>query len=167
VTSRAEALEILRTSRAKTDALIARLDESQIAQRAALGGGEWSVKDLIGHLAGWEYLALGWATEGRFPEDAGSFQNGDQFNAAEVERKRDWPLEKIREDSERIRSALEAAIESMPDDRWNDEVDAFGGRHPLSTVIGQILAGDKHGLFAHDLAHLHDLEESVEAFTST
>jgi len=167
VTSRAEALEILRTSRAKTDALIARLDESQIAQRAALGGGEWSVKDLIGHLAGWEYLALSWARDGTWPDDAGTFTTGDEFNAAGIERKRDWTLERIRADSERIRAELVEAIEKMDDERWHAEVEAFGGKRPLHEVIGQILAGDKHGLFAHDLAHLHDLEESVRAFRSS
>jgi hypothetical protein len=163
VTTRAEAIEILRASRARTEALITELDEKLIKTRTVLGGGNWSVKDHIGHLASWEERALAAATEQppRYP--LGQFSTADEFNAAEFERKRDWSLAKVRKDSEQIRTALLEAIESMDDEKWKSKVQLGEKRSALALILGRILAGDRYGLFAHDLAHLKDLEKSVKA----
>jgi hypothetical protein len=161
--TRAEALEILRNSRVRTEALIAGVDEAQMKTLAALGGGNWSVKDLIGHLAGWEELALVHITGQRPRHLPRAFTSADEFNAAEIERKRDWSLAKVRKDAERVRTALLAAIESMDDEHWMSKVEAGKGRSTLALVLGRTLAGGRHGLFAHDLAHLRDLDRSVRS----
>lgn len=58
--SREAAIGIIRDARARLDELIEELSDSQIEAKGTLGGGDWSVKDLIGHLASWEQRSLPW-----------------------------------------------------------------------------------------------------------
>lgn len=167
VLSRAEALEILRSTRAQIDELIAPLTNTQLAKITNLGGGTWSVKDLIGHLAVWEEIALAQLTGKRPAHLKGPFSSGDELNDAEIERKRDWTLAKVRKDSERIRTALFEAIEQTDDERWTSKVEWGKGRSTLGLLVGRTLQGGKHGPFAHDLAHLNDLKRSVRALSET
>jgi uncharacterized protein (TIGR03083 family) len=160
---RSEALDILRASRARVDALIDGLTEDQLTTRSALGGGTWSIKDLIGHLAGWEELALARITGKRPTHLTGDFTSADELNAAEIERKKDWPLTRVRKDAARVRTALIQAIERMDDEQWFAKVNTGQGKSALALVLGQTLIGGRHGPFAHDLAHLYDLERSVKA----
>ncbi len=165
--TRVEALGVLRSSRAQSDALVVGLTDGQIKTRASLGGGDWSVKDLIGHLAGWEELALAHISARRPRHLSGAFTSADEFNASEIERKINWSLERVRKDSERVRTALLEAIDDMSDDRWMSKIDTGKGRSSLGLVLGKTLAGGRHGPFAHDLAHLHDLKRSVRSLAST
>jgi hypothetical protein len=55
--ARAEAIGRLREQRATTLALIDELS-SRARTTPGLGGGEWSAKDLLGHLESWERHAL-------------------------------------------------------------------------------------------------------------
>lgn len=115
------------------------------------------MKDLVGHLASWEELALVWAEQKR-PRDPSPLVT-DDYNAREVARRRDWPLARVTEESAMTHARLIEAIERMDDDAWAVPVDVPGrGAAPLGLVIGRVLGGDAHGLFAHDLAHLDDLE---------
>ena len=85
---------------------------------------------------------------------------GDERNAAEVARKRDWSVRRIRRDSTEVHNSLLEAIRDLPDDRWTEKIPIGGGRtSALGLVAGRMLAGK--GLFAHDMAHMHDLERSV------
>ena len=56
--TRAEAVEILRTCREGTDALVSRVPPGKLSTVTVIGGGKWSVKDLVGHLASCEEDAL-------------------------------------------------------------------------------------------------------------
>lgn len=163
IPTRNQALEILQTSRARIDALIDGLSDAQLATPTSLGGGDWSIKDLIGHLAGWEEFALARITGKRPPHLSGSFNSADELNAAEIERKRAWSVAKVRKDAERVRTALLDAIENMDDDRWLSKVDVGKGKSALALVVGRTLIGGRHGPFAHDLAHLYDLQRSVKS----
>jgi uncharacterized protein (TIGR03083 family) len=160
---RAEALEILRSSRSGTGALIEGLTEAQLTARTSLGGGNWSIKDLIGHLAGVEEVALAVITGKRPAYLTASFSSAKGFNDAEIERKRNWSLAKIRKDAERVRAALLKEIETMDDERWTSKIQIGTGRSALVLVLGRMLVGGRHGPFAHDLAHLYDLERSVRS----
>jgi uncharacterized protein (TIGR03083 family) len=160
--TRAEAIEILVACRARTEALIDGLDEKQMKTRTLLGGGDWSVKDLLGHLAGYEEDALAFVT-GERPRRAHKFASVDERNAAEIERKRSWSVRRVRQDSQRVRAAFLTSIENMDDERWKGKVETQQGRSALGLVLGRLLVGGRHGLFAHDLAHIRDLERSVKS----
>ena len=53
-----EALATLRDGNDRLAALFAGLDEEAMVRRRTIGSGEWSAKDLMGHMALWEELAL-------------------------------------------------------------------------------------------------------------
>ena len=73
------ALRILRESRERTLELLERVPRGGFT-RPGLGGGEWSPKDLVGHLSSWEEYALdalaAWERGARAPiDDLQSRQN--------------------------------------------------------------------------------------------
>jgi uncharacterized protein (TIGR03083 family) len=160
--TQAQAKEILVTSRSRTDALIGELNDAHLKVRTPLGGGDWSIKDLLGHLSGYEEQAVGVATGKKPRFDYSKFNSIDERNAADTERKRNWSLKRVRENLEQMRSALLEAIDAMDEQTWKAKIPTRSGRSSLALVLGRLLAGDRHGLFAHDLAHIRDLEKSVE-----
>ena len=160
--TRAQALDILIRSREPILELIKNLDDSRMKSRTLLGGGKWSVKDLLGHLAGYEEDALAVATGKQSSFQSGKFDSVDQRNAADIERKRNWSVKRVQENLDRSRAALIREIESMDDERWSTKIQTKTGRSALGLVLGRMLVGGRHGLFAHDLAHLRDLQRSIE-----
>ncbi|MBA2608134.1 MAG: DinB family protein, partial [Actinobacteria bacterium] len=56
--TREQAIGILQGTREVTDSLIDNLSARRLTVAGPLGGGVWSIKDLIGHLATWEERAL-------------------------------------------------------------------------------------------------------------
>lgn len=166
VPSRDAAIGIISDSRARLEELIAELSDAQVEAAATLGGGSWSIKDLIGHLTSWEERALPWLGSAD-AIDARSFPPTDEFNAAEVDRKASWALAKVRDEGRRVHRELLDSIELLNDAAWLSVVPVPGrDPHPRGLVVGMILAGDEHGLFAHDLAHLKDVEAYVRALSS-
>lgn len=165
--SRSAALDIIRASRSRLDQLIAPLTDDDVGTPATLGGGSWSIKDLIGHLTSWEARALRWL-ESSDAMDQRSYPSTDEFNAAEVQRRADWSLRSVRAEAAAIHQRLIDSIDRFDDDAWLAVV-PVPGREPVTrgAVVGRILAGDEHGLFAHDLAHLNDVEAYVRSRTST
>src|SRR5262249_57451316 len=55
--TREEAIATLEEGQAALDTLLARLSPEQLVRPATIGGGDWSAKDLLGHIAFWEELA--------------------------------------------------------------------------------------------------------------
>lgn len=159
--SREAAIGIIRDARARLDELIEGLSDSQIEAKGTLGGGDWSVKDLIGHLASWEQRSLPWL-QSADASDPRSFPPTDEFNAEEVERRRSWALHEVREEALRVHQQLVESIEGLDDEAWLADVPVPNrDPHPRGFVVGKILGGDEYGLFAHDLAHLKDVEKYV------
>lgn len=157
--SRAEAIDHLQGQRARLLAAIEGLSDRQMKTPTMLGGGQWSIHDLLGHLASCETTAV--ALLAGQPLPAVFFElTMDDRNAAEVARKRDWSVQRVRRESTEIHNSLLEAIRDLPDDRWTEKIPIGGGRtSALGLVAGRILAGK--GLFAHDMAHMRDLERSV------
>ena len=168
--SRAQAIEILRTCRGWTDAVVGELTSKERTVVTRLGGGTWAVRDLLGHLATHEHRALvvmGARPAG--PDDVlTTFEDVAAFNAHHVEQKRAWSLRKVESDYRRTRDELVAAIASTSDERWLEKVPTGrgGSRSALALVLAKMLNGDKFGYFAHDLAHRRDLEAAAQDLRS-
>jgi uncharacterized damage-inducible protein DinB len=160
--TRSQAKEILVVSRSRIEALVGELTDGELRRTTEVGGGVWSVKDLLGHLACCEEQAVAWITGKKPRFDYGRFSDGDERNAADVERKRSWSLKRVRQDLDQTRSALLKAIDDMDDQEWMRKVETSAGRSALGLALGRLLVGGKHGLYAHDLAHARDLERSVD-----
>jgi hypothetical protein len=159
VPTRRQAIQILEHGRSETLALI-----QQLPRRAltipGLGGGEWSPKDLIGHLASWEEFALdalaAWDRDEPAPVDTlWRTVSTTAINRQNVDRKAGWSLAKVRREADRTHAELLAAIRAMTDGRWRGPVTSRG-RKPLATRLGAILGGTGGG-FRHDASHLPTL----------
>ena len=63
--SRAEAIEKLHDGQSRLEILVARLSDEEMVEPGTIGGGDWSAKDLIGHIAWWEEIAMDALTDWR------------------------------------------------------------------------------------------------------
>jgi hypothetical protein len=165
VPTRTEAIRILERDRRTTLGLLQRLPPRAITTRG-LGGGDWSPKDLIGHLESWEQHALdaldAWARGDPAPSDVALRSAGlNGLNRAEVERKSRWSAAKSFKSAPDTHQRIVAAIRSVPDERWLAPA-TRRARRPLGRSIGGILGGPS-GPFRHDAAHHPDLREFVAA----
>lgn len=164
VPSRRAALRLIVEGRARTSDLIDRLPQDLLT-RPGLGGGEWSPKDLIGHLASWEEYALdalaSWERGERAPIDDLQFTVGtNRINRQNVERKASWSVARVRREAQRTHAELLETIERLTDARWRDPATPRG-RKPLGVRLGGILGGPA-GPFRHDEAHRASLVALIE-----
>lgn len=160
--ARAEAARVLQTDRTELLALLDRLPPRAMTT-AGLGGGQWSPKDLLGHLESWEEHALGaleaWSRGARAPIDAAR-SSVTALNAAELARKAARSAPRTRASSERTHARLLEAIRDLSDATWEAPATPRG-RTPLGQRLGSILGGPA-GPFRHDAAHLQDVRAFVE-----
>jgi hypothetical protein len=163
-TTRAEALATLEEGQEKFDALLGRLSEKELNRPATIGGGDWSAKDLIGHIATWEELALealaAWrgGTTPWFDQAPYVGPNStDRINAATIERKADLSLQQIRSSAEETHRRLRSSIEALSDDEWGSTIE---WREETTTLAGRLggLTAATDGPFRHAFDHIPDLE---------
>ena len=169
VPSREEALDVLERGHGATFALLAELSEEQMTLPDAIGGGEWSAKDLVGHLAFWEELSLQALEEfrrGERPRVEDIFDSDeavDRENADDVARKPAMPWTQVRDAAQATHGSLVGAIRAMSNEEWTARAPYPAERR---TTLGALLAsvtGAKAGPFAHAFDHLPDLEAYVSA----
>jgi hypothetical protein len=160
--SRREAIRTLEQGRAQIAELLDRLPRSAMTT-TGIGGGTWSPKDLIGHLASWEEYALdalaAWERGERAPID--ELQHAlstSRINEQAVARKAGWSLARVRREADRTHEDLLAAIRGMSDARWRSPATSRG-RKPLGARLGSLLVGV--GPFGHDAAHVRSLAAFV------
>jgi hypothetical protein len=174
--TRDEAISTLQTGDARLGELVAGLSDEQLERPATIGGGDWSVKDLIGHIATWEELALRtleefragvmpWVERPDGPFSAPATGKTDAFNARTIEEKRVKLLSEVVADARSAHLELLASIVEMSDEEWNAK--AFyetprGNRRTLVTLLSSILGASQRP-FGHAFAHLPDLEAYVRS----
>jgi hypothetical protein len=139
---------------------------AEAALRTGLGGGDWSAKDLLGHLTSWEEHALAaldaWAKGKTAPIHRALRTDGlDTVNLAAVRAKADKPYERIRADFDAVNRELRERIETIPDAVW-EAPPTPRSRRSLGERLGSILVG-RSGPFGHADSHLPDLRALVAA----
>jgi hypothetical protein len=169
--TRDEALATLEEGNAALTALFARLTDDQMSRPATIGGGDWSAKDLLGHVAFWEELAaeaIDTVRAGRTPRAESIFgSNGvDAANAEDQKRTLEQPLAETQSRALAAHRAVVAGIESMSDAEWVAKVASAGSRREtVAALLGSILGAPKRP-FGHAFAHLADLEAYVDSLTT-
>jgi Mycothiol maleylpyruvate isomerase N-terminal domain len=158
-----DALRILRDDHAEVRRLVDRLRPAA-ATRPGLGGGDWSPKDLLGHLTSWEQYALAamgaWVDGRPAPIDLAIRSDGlNRVNRDAVEMKRDRPLRQILEEFEDIHEELHRALGAVPAQAW-DAPPTTRAKRTLGRKVGGILGGPG-GPFTHAAAHLPNLRAFV------
>src|SRR5256885_10248189 len=121
VPTRTEAIRILERERRTTLASIQRLPARALTT-GGLGGGDWSPKDLIGHLESWEQHALdaleAWARGEPAPSDVALRSAGlNALNRAEVTRKSRGSAPKSLRSASDTHERIAAPLRSLPADR--------------------------------------------------
>ena len=92
------------------------LTEATASQRG--GSGEWSVKDILGHVATWEEAAiedLGLMMQGRPTRE---YDDTDAYNREEVARKASLSFDQIQRQMDDTHHSLMAALAAVPEERW-------------------------------------------------
>lgn len=161
--SRDEAVAMLARGHDEVAALTAELSEAS-AERPGLGGGEWSARDLLGHLTSWEEYALAaldsWATGETAPIDRALRRDGlDGVNLAAVRAKGERSYQDIRREFEAVHEQLVARIQGMTGEAWNAPPTSRS-RRSLGVRLGSLLVGAS-GPFGHADSHLADLRALV------
>jgi hypothetical protein len=150
--------------------LLDQVSQDDLVRPGTIGGGEWSAKDLVGHVGTWEEAAMEALSEwrqGLLPtietEAFASAEGVDRFNARTVEAKAKLSLAETRAEAERVHAALEHEIETMSDDEWaaGAPYETERRRH-LFELLGSVLGAPKRP-FGHAFAHLPDLEAFVRS----
>ena len=178
----AEAAAILAKGSEALDAAFSKLSADAAEARGTIGGGTWSARDLAGHLATWEELALRTIEEvraGRPPSIRTTITDEaslDLFNAAEVERKASAGWEEALTNFRATNARLVATVRAIPDDEWERVAPsalpvsgplrgAWGGQpRTLGEEVGSS-TGMPENPFRHAWAHLQDLQAFVQAVT--
>ena len=162
---RREAIRLLQTDRRAIEAELARLSTRQIAA-VGLGDGDWSPKDLLGHLESWEEHALAaldaWSRGKGAPIDRALRELGlTRVNDEEVARKASRSVARALSSSSATHEALLASIRTLSDTEWAAPA-TRRARKPLGARLGGILAGPG-APFRHADAHLGTLRTFAPA----
>ena len=138
--NRAHFMEALHKGRAEWDALLAEIPRERMAE-PGVGGGEWTVKDLIAHNT-WNELEMVKMLQNRDlstgSDDLWMLSN-DERNQTLFERDRDLPLDTVLAEAEEVRTKLLRETEKVEDADLNDP--RRFANMPDDWVPWQIIAG--------------------------
>jgi hypothetical protein len=129
--SKQEFLERVRAGRAELNAAIGGLTEEQMTQEVAAG--EWTIKDILAHLAAWEGEAQRAAERVAQGAPAGYLVEGsiDEWNRRRVEERRRLPLVDVMQEFNEARDALLASLARCPEDGGVAGPEWWGTTGPL------------------------------------
>jgi DinB superfamily len=164
VTTRHEAIDILDAGHARIRRLIKRIPPHWMA-RLGVGDGDWSPKDLLGHLCFWEEKVLealaAWDAGERAPIDRDIYSTSiNAINGEGVRLRSRHTLARVQRDWDNVHGQLIRTIRTMPDARWENPATPRG-KKSLGHRVGQLLVGKEP--FGHEEAHVKDLTMFVEA----
>jgi Mycothiol maleylpyruvate isomerase N-terminal domain len=166
--SKTEAIAILEREHRSVGDLMARVGPDDFTRPATIGGGDWSAKDLMGHLTSWEEHAIraleAWAAGEPSPVQRALRIDGlNAVNASSVAEGRTRSADTVRERFVNVHRRLLAEIRTLADADW-ERPPTPRSRRSLAHVLGGIVGGPA-GPFAHASAHLPDLWAFVDAVT--
>jgi hypothetical protein len=163
--TRTEALDTLQHGYDETTAELRRLPAEHMTT-TGIGGGRWSSKDLLGHLALWHEIALRSVDEVRReqrPWIVGVFaEPGPGPNDDELAARAGWSLDRAREAFEGSYAEVVSLLRAIEDQEWRRPVDGWADEPAtLGGLVGVVLGTD--GLpFGHAYAHLPELTSFVD-----
>ncbi len=163
-----EAIETIARAHRDVHSLLAGISVEELEEPATIGGGEWSAKDLVGHLTTWEEIALTSVDEWRQGdraaiEDTFALAGGDALNADEVARKSVVSAPELLSQFDEVHQRLVVTLRSITAEEWAQPA-AYAG-HDAGTTLGSLLGGilgSEAGAFQHFFAHQRDLRAFSE-----
>ncbi len=148
--SKAGILHQLQTERRRLERNVSQLDPQDMLKPGVVG--EWSVKDVLAHLADWEAHMLVWVEAARggdpvaSPDPGLTWQQLDVFNQRVYERHRDQTLEAVIEYFHDTHRQFMALVEAMPEEEMlTPGRYAFLGQDTIYKWLGAYAAHDVWG----------------------
>lgn len=140
------------------------LSDDDFARSGTIGGGDWSAKDLIGHLQTWEEFALeamaAWREGDKAPiTDRLDVEGVDAVNRQAVRAKAAYDVDEARRSATDTHRRVVSELQAIGDGEWSSstpEGSSWGGR------LGDILEGLDLP-FAHADAHIEDLQDFADS----
>ncbi len=137
--NKTELLDKIRTERADWEALLVQVGQDRLTQPGVEG--DWSVRDIIAHIAAYEDWTADQLITGTAPsaaefqemEEAGPMDT-DRRNAIMHEQTRDLPLPDVLAQSEQAYRKLLGAVEALPDEAL-EQPQWWTGDDPLWKAI--------------------------------
>ena len=116
--TRAEILQTLKEHHAQLLAVLDGIPEEALCKRPVVEW--WTIKDLLGHIATWEQVAIQFLAEykqGDVPKPLGMDSDAaiNAYNKRAVTIRRDWSLARVRAEFDAAHRDLLAAIETLDD----------------------------------------------------
>ena len=168
--TRHQAVEILHHVHERIGGLFAHLSEEAFDRRGTIGCGEWSAKDLAGHLASWEEITVRSLEEwrrGERPEIEGVLEARavDRLNEENVAAAILATPQEARERFDLAFTRLVEAIEGITDEEWSARA-PYPRAFPttLAGFLGTLVGGPDRP-FGHAYVHLQSLEIYVAEAT--
>jgi uncharacterized protein (TIGR03083 family) len=150
-TSKDELLAAMVRERAKLDGVLDPLTPAQMVAPGVVG--EWSVKDMLAHLAEWEGMALGWYRAGlrgeapEVPAPGYKWNETPRLNRAIFEKHRERPLDEVVAWFRSSREEMRGVIESLTDEQlFTPGRYAWTRKNTLGTYF--VSATSSHDLWA-------------------
>ena len=167
IESREDAIRIGAHGHRSVEELLDRLDDDAFIRRGTIGGGEWSAKDLAGHLADWEEYALRTLDEWRsglrpWFEDVDT----DPVNDEAISRHLDEGAAHVRRRFTELHERLSSALAKMPEAEWTAPTFYETDRpRSLGEILGAVV-GAPDGPFRHAEAHVGALRDYVSTLAT-
>lgn len=145
------------------------LSDEELLRPKSIGGGDWSAKNLMGHIAFWEELALealGDWRAGRRPAVEAIFEQGvDAANAQDQARWANRSLDDVWARTATAHETLVMSLKDLSDEEWQAKAPYPTKRRQfLAVLLGSILGAPKRP-FDHASAHLPDLEAYIASLS--
>jgi len=121
-TRKTEILDQIHATRQPLEEALAQLDATRMTEPGV--NGEWSVKDVLAHVAWWEQLraqSLRTGSDDVYMEGVDLNASTDQVNAQVFAANHDRPLAGVRADFDAAHRELLSAIEALSDDELASE----------------------------------------------
>lgn len=148
--SKARILKRLQTERTRLEQTLLCLNPDDMLYPHVVG--EWTVKDVLAHLADWEAHMLVWIAAGRRgdpvenPDPGLTWEQLDKFNQRVYEAHRDQPLQEVLAYFRAIHNQFMAMIEAMPEEEMLTRgCYVFIGKDTVYDWLSQYAAHDLWG----------------------
>lgn len=154
--TRDEVLQALERDRAQLQAALEGLDDQVMTTVPVVG--EWTIKDLLGHMAMWHQVALQFIADYRntgLPKSLGFKDDAaiDAHNQRQVERRRAWPVAQVGAELDASYRELAAASAGLTDKQLNTPLPA---PWQDTTTLERLIAVNS---YEHDPEHIAQMIE--------
>lgn len=149
-------LAVVEASWRRLDTSVEGLDETAMLEPGVVG--DWSIKDILGHVTAVDELVVLYLERRRRgePEPTREWSTDDDYNALQAARRRGWSLARILDEAAAIRGRLRAVFAAVTDQEWEEQVTIDARQQPLGEWVGDELGGDGPG--THGAEHAAEIE---------